>query len=306
MVSRLDKQPEAEDPERLFESGVVVVGAQRCARDDPAFAAPGPIARHVFVFPSVPVWVEREGEEAFLADPNLVTFHAEGDEIHRRSVDGRGDHCNWFAVDYDLLVPRLEAARHRCDAARSPFGIRRGPSPREAFLRQAVLVKHLQQDPACDPLAVEETALDLLDLVLASAFGFDPSEHARNPATRLRHARLVEAVKGWLAEHLSETTTLEQVARAVDASPFHLHRVFRAHAGRPLHAYRTQLRLRTAVAKLLAGSEDLTSLALSLGFASHSHFTDAFRRAFGLPPSALRERACQRASQRAFQRATTP
>ena len=32
----------------------------------------------------------------------------------------------------------------------------------------------------------------------------------------------------------------------------------------------------------------LTELALDLGFASHSHFTDTFRRTFGRPPSAVR------------------
>jgi AraC-like DNA-binding protein len=32
---------------------------------------------------------------------------------------------------------------------------------------------------------------------------------------------------------------------------------------------------------------NLTALALELGFASHSHFTDTFRRAFGVAPSAV-------------------
>lgn len=33
---------------------------------------------------------------------------------------------------------------------------------------------------------------------------------------------------------------------------------------------------------------DLTDIALSFGFSSHSHFTDSFRREFGIPPSRLR------------------
>jgi len=37
------------------------------------------------------------------------------------------------------------------------------------------------------------------------------------------------------------------------------------------------------------GEEDLTSLALDLGFSSHSHLTDAFRKEFGNPPSAMRK-----------------
>jgi AraC-like DNA-binding protein len=34
---------------------------------------------------------------------------------------------------------------------------------------------------------------------------------------------------------------------------------------------------------------DLTTLALNLGFSSHSHFSAVFRRAFGLTPSQFRE-----------------
>jgi len=38
----------------------------------------------------------------------------------------------------------------------------------------------------------------------------------------------------------------------------------------------------------LPSADDLTSLALDLGFSSHSHFTLAFRRAFGCTPSQFR------------------
>jgi AraC-like DNA-binding protein len=54
-----------------------------------------------------------------------------------------------------------------------------------------------------------------------------------------------------------------------------------------LHAYRTELRLRHALERLLERREHITQIALDLGFSSHSHFTAAFRRAFGLTPSAF-------------------
>ena len=44
-----------------------------------------------------------------------------------------------------------------------------------------------------------------------------------------------------------------------------------------------------ALERLAVGADDLTTLALELGFSSHSHFTDAFRREFGRPPSAARK-----------------
>jgi AraC-like DNA-binding protein len=49
-----------------------------------------------------------------------------------------------------------------------------------------------------------------------------------------------------------------------------------------------RLRLRASLERLAAGAVDLTALALELGFSSHSHFTDSFRKEFGCTPSAIR------------------
>jgi len=82
--------------------------------------------------------------------------------------------------------------------------------------------------------------------------------------------------------------SLRDVAEAVGTSPFHLARVFRAETGWSLHGFRTQLRARLAADAILAGADDLTDLSLRLGFCSHSHFSNVFRRVFGRSPSELR------------------
>jgi AraC-like DNA-binding protein len=45
---------------------------------------------------------------------------------------------------------------------------------------------------------------------------------------------------------------------------------------------------------LLAQYDDLTALGLDLGFSSHSHFSAAFRQAYGRTPSEFRESALHR------------
>jgi AraC-like DNA-binding protein len=82
--------------------------------------------------------------------------------------------------------------------------------------------------------------------------------------------------------------SLDQLARRVHVSPFHLARVFRARTGFTLHGYRNQLRLRLALDRIDDEGCSLTALANELGFSSHSHFTDAFRSLFGAPPSIVR------------------
>jgi AraC-like DNA-binding protein len=100
-------------------------------------------------------------------------------------------------------------------------------------------------------------------------------------------SRLAESLKALLAERFAEKLTLAELGREVGCSPYHLTRVFRRSTGVSIHRHRTQLRLRTALLRLRE-DVDLCSLGLDLGFASHSHFTEAFRSLFGAPPSAVR------------------
>ena len=109
------------------------------------------------------------------------------------------------------------------------------------------------------------------------------------------HAERVEAAKTYLASHLSEPIALDDVAREVNASPFHFARVFQQRTGVPIHRYLTRLRLRASLERVASSKVDLTALALDLGFSSHSHYSDAFRREFGCTPSAARKHASARA-----------
>jgi AraC-like DNA-binding protein len=49
-----------------------------------------------------------------------------------------------------------------------------------------------------------------------------------------------------------------------------------------------RLRLQHAAFALAEGANDLSRLALDLGFSSHSHFAQAFRAHFGATPSQFR------------------
>jgi AraC-like DNA-binding protein len=111
----------------------------------------------------------------------------------------------------------------------------------------------------------------------------------RGPATRNRHAaEYARRVQEVLAARYREPLTLTEVARAVEASPFHLSRLVTAATGVPIHRMLVRFRLREALEQLLETRESIAFVALSAGFASHSHLTDAFRREYGVSPSEVR------------------
>jgi AraC-like DNA-binding protein len=142
-------------------------------------------------------------------------------------------------------------------------------------------------EEGADGLAVEERLLAVGYATVCGAFGLVGDLAVGRMG---RAAPVVEETKALLSARFAERLTLDELGREVNLSPFHLARAFRRHTGYTLHEYRTHLRLRAVVERLEHGDEDLAAIAREVGFSSHSHLTSTFRRAFGLPPSAVRAR----------------
>lgn len=121
--------------------------------------------------------------------------------------------------------------------------------------------------------------------------------------------KIVANAKRHISEFPGVRIRLADIGRAIGVSPVHLTEVFRQVEGTPFYRYALQQRLERAVRLLPGYRGNLSSFALDLDFASHSHFTTAFRRAFGCTPAAFRERArriCRNVTALASRRVETP
>ncbi|HKB01088.1 MAG TPA: AraC family transcriptional regulator [Gemmataceae bacterium] len=232
------------------------------------------------------------GRRRTTADVNQAVFFAKGSTYRISHPADCGDRGTIFVVSPRVLtdiVRELEPAVD--DRPDRPFPFVTGPCDTGAFWRHRQLVQRMEiadREPL-ESIWADVTALQLVADVLLAAFrrcGLPRKRRRRD--TEDDHADRVEAAKTYLAGRLGERVTLDEVAGAVHASPYHFARVFQERAGVPVHRYLTRLRLRAALDRLIGGADDLTALALDLGFSSHSHFTDAFRSEFGRPPSAVR------------------
>jgi AraC-like DNA-binding protein len=296
----------------VFASPLVRIGRWRCPVAHPHFVDSGPASEALFVFPRESVWIRHDGGLPFVADPNCVTYYNKGQCYTRRELSARGDHCEWFAVAPETIAETLAvhepAAIDRHDA---PFRFTHGPSDPSSYLRQRRVFHHVSREPDADRLYVEEAVIAVLGDVIRLAYTHRGI--TRTAARTRRDVDIVEATRDLIARRYRENVSLAEIAREVGCSVFHLARVFKARTGFSLHAYRTQLRLRTALERVAPrrrpgpspglpsgpaarGSHpgerdvDLIDIALDLGFSSHSHFTEAFRRNFGTTPSAVRNR----------------
>ncbi|NMW26146.1 helix-turn-helix transcriptional regulator, partial [Rhodanobacter denitrificans] len=83
---------------------------------------------------------------------------------------------------------------------------------------------------------------------------------------------------------------LADIAAEIGGSPVYLTQAFQQVEGMPLYRYHLRLRLARALDRV-ADCEDVAALAQDLGFSSHSHFSAAFRQAYGHTPTAFRQAA---------------
>jgi AraC-like DNA-binding protein len=153
---------------------------------------------------------------------------------------------------------------------------------REVARLQAALAAH---DPD-DVFGSLRTDVLSIELVLELAGAAPGAKEARTlrPDTRERVVR----ARDYLDEHLSDDVDLRTLAREVALSPFHLARSFAQEVGESPHRYLVRRRLDRAAELLVSTPLTVTQVCDRVGFGSPAHFSQSFRRRFGVPPSVYR------------------
>ena len=231
------------------------------------------------VFPHRGTYVRHVGRDQSVADANHVLLFSARQGYQVSHPVGGGD---------ESLVVRLPEAVLGEIAPRSllvhdgALGFRRQSlrvDPRAQAL--VALLRHTLESGAIEPLEAESLALTLAARTLGPG-----ASHA--PAATAGRRKLADRVKVLLASDLSRRWALNEIAAEIGGSAVYLTQLYRAVEGIPLYRYQLRLRLASALHRL-AHVEDLSALAADLGFSSHSHFTAAFRQAYGRSPAAFRQ-----------------
>jgi AraC-like DNA-binding protein len=233
------------------------------------------------VFPYRGVYMRHAGSDQAVADANHVLFFNAGEGYQVSHPIGGGD----ASLSLVLSEPVLrEVAPSSLLNDGGKLGFRRQHhriDPRAQAL--VALLRHGLHNGAIEPLEAEGLVLTLVCRSLGPRTSHEPG------ATRARR-RLADRVKVLLASDLSRRWTLADIAAEIRGSPVYLTQVFQQTEGIPLYRYQLRLRLARAL-DLVAQYDDLSALAAELGFSSHSHFTAAFRSAYGRSPTAFQQSA---------------
>jgi AraC-like DNA-binding protein len=271
-----------------FSSARVAIGEWRCDPSHPDFHDTGPIVHFLVAFPRTSVRIRNAGGQAFVADPTVFTAYNAGQRYTREALHPDGDLCDWWSVDAVTARSMARAVDTRAphDADR-PFRFENGPADAALYLHQRTTLNRLRAG-VIDALEVEERAMLVIETALAAAAR---AHGARRSPPSPAHRDLAEDAKALLGARFRERLTLEDIASSLGVSAFHLCRVFRRQTGGLLHRHLLRLRVRAALHGVATERGDLSAVAVDVGFCSHSHFTAAFVREFGEPPSVWRSRS---------------
>ena len=278
--------------EDLHRSAAVVVGDVHCPLFHRAWGPEEHADGPVILLVRAGLFTKTTGRHTVIADPNHVVFFSRHEPYRITHPVAGGDICTSLSLrTEDLLEIVANYAPRDAEREDVVFPFASALSSTRAFFLHHTLLAGLRQGQSA-PLAVEDLVFDLVNDLVGHAYAAFRGCHSRAYADAPERRRsLVEVAKLLIEERLQTPPSLGEMAGALGCSPFHLSRTFQRESGLPMRRYLDRCRLRTALERLAEGETDLTGLALDLGYADHSHFTNAFRREFGTPPSRFRERA---------------
>ncbi len=218
----------------------------------------------------------RVGSRMGLVDAQRMLFITAGrDYSDSHPVEGLG-HATLVITPAPSLLEELCGSAAPGDHP----AFRRLGLPTNAGIRlRTQALRRLELDGP-NPLRDEESVVAVLGEALAAGF--------REPARPL--PCVIDRAKQVLHAFGFERITLDRIAREVGVSPAYLTQAFTRAEGQPLYRYQLGLRLNRALVEL-PHSNDITGLALDLGFSSHAHFSTAFKATFGQSPSQYRAMA---------------
>ncbi|MEO7323890.1 MAG: AraC family transcriptional regulator [Dokdonella sp.] len=286
--------------ERILQrSSLIGIGEFRCPVEHPQFLGGGPQTCPYIVFPRTSVRLTQEHWRSEICTPNLVSLHNVGDTYDRHPVSVEGDQSDWIAVSPELLreiaAPYVDSRHAETNQIfRQPFA----PMAPKIYLAQRSLFMATQDNSELPILAIEEYVIHLVEAVLQSASRFwdrpRQSTKKMNAASMRRQWTIAAEAKTIMALQYWEPLSVAQIAQHVHCSPGYLCRTFKRVTGFTLHGYLQQLRLRASLQLLADSWMDFAGIAEHLGFATHSHFTDVFRRQFGITPTEFTQRRSTR------------
>jgi AraC-like DNA-binding protein len=153
---------------------------------------------------------------------------------------------------------------------------------RDSHLADQLIGMHIAlQNESASPLLKEARVMELFESLFARLLKPSPQVV---PGTLM--PRQLLRVREFMDAHLCDKITLDDLALLLGLDRFRFLKLFKRTVGMTPHAWLLRLRLERAVELIkMKHNMSITDVANAVGFFDQSHFTHAFRAAYGVTPA---------------------
>jgi AraC family transcriptional regulator len=218
--------------------------------------------------------VER-GDSLFIPAGQPTYWSCQGDEIYGQSL-------------HIYLTPEsIAQAAEAADIDLDRIDLSNCFSKQDGQLQQIamLLLAELRSGGIMGRLYVESLTQVLVIHLLrhyATVMQTITSEHGSLTRSQLQHA--IEYIHTYLDRDLS----LVEIAEVINISPTYFASLFKRATGNSPHQYVIQQRVERAKEMISKTDLSIADIALEVGFSSHSHLTQQFKRLTGVTPKQIR------------------
>ncbi|MED1783512.1 AraC family transcriptional regulator [Brevibacillus fortis] len=136
-------------------------------------------------------------------------------------------------------------------------------------------------------LHTEGKILEIVSLAL-DTFLFEREENRPRSQLSRSDREKIHTARDILLENMESPPSLIELARMAQLNEYKLKIGFKEEFGTSVFAYLRERRLEKALGLLREGSMNVSEVALIVGFSNFSHFSEAFRKQYGLNPSEVK------------------
>ncbi|ETT74504.1 AraC family transcriptional regulator [Paenibacillus sp. FSL R7-277] len=139
------------------------------------------------------------------------------------------------------------------------------------------------RDGTMNNIELEYTVLELLELALRTFLEGKEERIGLSQETQLR----VGEARRIILQQMDNPPSLLQLSRMVGLNDYKLKVGFKEMYGNTIFGYLREKRMEQALKLLQAGKSNVIEVSCAVGYSNPSHFAEAFRKKFGVNPSAL-------------------
>jgi AraC family transcriptional regulator len=226
-------------------------------------------------------WQVRSGPRTYNSPlrPGNLAIQPRNFEVDGGCVDGSASEIIGMQLREDLLVSLLH--ENAVD-----FDVKLEFETNDDLLKSLLLATREELMAGCPNGALYAQGLSMAIVGrLQARYGCARRRESSSSLTSMQLSRVVDYMNARLDQNIS----VSELAVLAGLSPAQFNRRFRASTQRSPYKYLQEKRIQHAL-HLINRGEPISQVALSVGMASQSHFTETFRKVVGTTPARLRGR----------------